>query len=561
MSSDDFRSRPTEPRIPIESAPPAVEHVGPVPARRRATMAGGFTPAPGARQSSSLPPGQQSSSAPAARRASSAPAAGQRASLAPAPHGSSLPPESARSRIRAEASEPIAALFRLIRNARVHRIDNAAVLLSAEQATSALRRFAELAGRPVRLTFVEDLVFVCGDLLRAGRSTYEAAREFGQLLRAAGANEICISPGVSGHDLIQLVGAWNAVLAGTPTPGGSRPGVKLQSITEWSNPRIDVREISELGYLPLGATEQDAPSRMLELYGVSISVMRSFYADVAAGSSLLPKRVKRLAQRWVMSALSGDESFLHLTTLAKAHRGVAGRCVHSALLLLAMARLLTKDRRILGELALAALMAEVGRVKAAGSVELTVSREAESSSLEASSAVMILSGGWEPQAWLRTVATFEVAWLERQGEFGAIYAGQANGLLTSQLLVVARAYLAQAAPAGGGAGLSPPAALGALIQAPGLHNGVVRLLARALGILPTGTVVELEGGEWAIVAAAKSNASYHRPALRLVTDAEGNPQPVAVQVDLEQTSVSGIRRIVTNEQARFNTALAFFSRG
>lgn len=544
--SDSFRERPTEPRIPLESAPPAVEHVGPVSARqpRRETLAGGLTPAPGARQQPTAP------SIPAAQQRSSHPAAQQR---------SSLPPESNRSRIRAEAAEPITALFRLIKNARVHRIENAAVLLSAEQATAALRRFAEISGRSVRLTFVDDLVFVCGDLLRAGRITYEAAREVGHLLRSAGANEICIAPGVSGHDLIQLVGAWNAVLTGTAT-SGTPSGVRLEKLTQWSNPRVEVRAVPALGYLPLGSAEQDPASRMLELYGVSIAVMRGYYANIAQGSSLLPKRVKRLAQRWVMSALSGEEAFLHLATLAKTHRDVAGRCVHSALLLLAMARLLTKDRRILGELALAALLAEVGRVKVAGCGAAQVSNQGEPSSLEATSAVMILSGGWEPQAWLRTVATFEVAWLERQDEFGSLYAGQANGLLSSQLLVVARAYLAQVAPASGAAGLAPPAALGALIRAPELHNGVVRLLARALGVLPTGTVVELEGGEWAIVSAAKSNASYHRPALRLVTDSAGNPQPVAVPVDLEQTSVSGIRRIVTNEQARFNTALAFFAR-
>ncbi|MCA9628568.1 MAG: hypothetical protein KC766_12910 [Myxococcales bacterium] len=514
MSDSDRQTRTTQPRIPSvapqateESTPPSMERVGPI-------------------RVSSSPPSR-----------GSGPPASQRRSLAPRRVGGD------------DAAEPVSALFRLFKNGRIHRIDNATVVLAAEQATTALRRFAAVANRPARLTFMGDLVFVCGELLRAGRLVYDSARQLGSELQAAGINELAFGPGVSGHDLIQLVDAWNTAV--------QRRG----ELDDWNNPRIVVRRVPELAYVPVGLEGDDPASRALDLYGVSIAVMRAFYRDVAAGSNLLPKRVKRIAQRWVMSALSGEESFLHLTTLASAHRDVAGRVVHSALLVLAMARVITRDRRILGELAVMALLAEVGRVRAAGAVVTAASDAAELMSLEATSAAMIASGGWEPQAWLRTVGAFEVAWLEREDRLGKLYGGQAGALLSSRLLLVARAYLERVAPGSGRPGVSPPQALGELIRRPGLHPGIVRLLARALGILPTGTVVELEGGEWAIVSAPKATPAYHRPALRLVTDAEGNPQQVPVQVDLEQTSVSGIRRIVTSEEARFNLAQAFFGEG
>ncbi|MGE0326788.1 MAG: hypothetical protein AB7S68_30955 [Polyangiaceae bacterium] len=516
MSESDRQTRTTQPRVETEpptpegtedSAPPSMERIGPI------------------RVSSAAP-----------RRVSSNPPAPQRRSAAP-------------GRISGdEAAEPLTALFRLFRNARIHRIDNAAVVLAAEQATSALRRFSAVANRPARLTFMGDLVFVCGELLRAGRVTYEAARDLGAQLRPTGVNELAFGAGVSGHDLIQLVDAWVTALH------------QSGDLSAFENPRIKVRDVPELAYAPLGAESDDPANRALDLYGVSIAVMRGFYRDVAAGSNLLPKRVKRVAQRWVMSALSGEESFLHLTTLSTAHRDVAGRVVHSALLLLAMARVITRDRRILGEMAIMCLLAEVGRVRAAGAVVTAASDAAELMSLEATSAAMIASGGWEPQAWLRTVGAFEVAWLEREDQLGKLYGGQAGALLSSRMLLVARAYLECVAPGSGRPGLAPPQALGALIRRPGLHPGIVRLLARALGILPTGTVVELEGGEWAVVSAPKATQAYHRPALRLVTDAAGNPQPVPLQVDLEQTSVSGIRRIVTSDQARFNLAQVFFGK-
>lgn len=515
MSDSDRQTRTTQPRVPseapqvaqVDTGPPSMERVGPI-------------------RISSAPP-----------RPGSNPPVSQRRSVAP------------KGRMQDDAAEPITALYRLFKNARIHRIDNATVVLAAEQATLALRRFSAVANRPARLTFVGDLVFVCGELLRAGRTTYDAARELGGQLAAVRVNELAFGAGVSGHDLIQLVDAWVGAL-----------NDREASLEEFQNPRIKARSVPALAYAPVGLESDEPASRALDLYGVSIAVMRGFYRDVAAGSNLLPKRVKRLAQRWVMSALSGEESFLHLTTLAAAHRDVAGRVVHSALLLLAMTRVITRDRRILGELAIMALLAEVGRVRAAGAVVTAASDAAELMSLEATSAAMIASGGWEPQGWLRTVGAFEVAWLEREPQLGKLYAGQAGALLSSRLLLVARAYLECVAPGSGRPGVSPPQALGALIHRPGLHPGIVRLLARALGILPTGTVVELEGGEWAIVSAPKATPAYHRPALHLVTDAEGNPQSVPVQVDLEQTSVSGIRRIVTTEEARFNLAQAFFGK-
>ena len=58
---------------------------------------------------------------------------------------------------------------------------------------------------------------------------------------------------------------------------------------------------------------------------------------------------------------------------------------------------------------------------------------------------------------------------------------------------------------------------------------LVRMLVRVLGVLPTGTVVELESGEWAVVAGPSRYAeAWSQPNLRIVTDAAGQrPRPAA----------------------------------
>jgi hypothetical protein len=92
----------------------------------------------------------------------------------------------------------------------------------------------------------------------------------------------------------------------------------------------------------------------------------------------------------------------------------------------------------------------------------------------------------------------------------------------------------------------------------------LRLLVRAVGVLPTGTVVELEGGEWAVVVGPSSYAeAFPAPSLRLVTDRRGRALDVSGLLDLGDPILGArrprIARVVEPEQARFNVARVFFA--
>jgi hypothetical protein len=77
-----------------------------------------------------------------------------------------------------------------------------------------------------------------------------------------------------------------------------------------------------------------------------------------------------------------------------------------------------------------------------------------------------------------------------------------------------------------------------------------------VGLVPAGTVVELDTGEWAVVA-GPSKTQPHLPELRIVTDSAGRALDEPRALDLG----AGHRtfRVLDADQARFNVTRAFGS--
>ncbi len=84
--------------------------------------------------------------------------------------------------IRDRGADALLSVFRLVKNAMIHAIDNDAVRETATQAAEVLQGFSGEVGMPVTFTFVEDTVFVCAQLLRASRKVYQSAMELGEIV-------------------------------------------------------------------------------------------------------------------------------------------------------------------------------------------------------------------------------------------------------------------------------------------------------------------------------------------------------------------------------------------
>ncbi len=461
--------------------------------------------------------------------------------------------------IRDKGAEVILAIFRMLKNSLVHSVDNKAVQMTVKETHSVIADFAATVGGYVSVTYVEETIFVCGQLLRASRSIYESAMEVGKLLSVCNVSEVSFTGDVMEQDLLELCRAFS-MASRDPERRGALLDAKLNNITVRAvETSLQNQEVDESDLPPL--------EQALRAYASALVVMRQFFDKMAKGKTVLPHRVKRISQRLVALAESDEGALLTLTTLANAHRDEAGRAVQSAILTVAVARRLMRDRIVLSQLAMSALMADVGRVRIAGTASterfVQLADEVERAVPSVTSALCISTGGVNVQNALRTVTAYESTYMERQVLLGAIYKRQMAPLIQSKILHVVRALLERLAPRDTSRPMSPLDALAAVSRMPNIDETVFKLLVHALGVMPTGTVVEFETGEWGIVVGPSSNrAALARPRIKLVTDRAGQVFSKPKEIDLGTSSQSRrfprITGIIEPSRARFNVAGALF---
>jgi hypothetical protein len=141
--------------------------------------------------------------------------------------------------IRDKGADVILAAFRMFKNSLVHAIDNKAVQMTVKESHTILADFASVVGGYVSVTYIEDSIFVCGQLLRASRSVYESALEVGKMLATCGVSELNFTGDVTEQDIYELCHAFS-ISARDPQRRGHLLQQKLKNITV----RAGVRNIT-----------------------------------------------------------------------------------------------------------------------------------------------------------------------------------------------------------------------------------------------------------------------------------------------------------------------------
>src|SRR5262245_5546409 len=136
--------------------------------------------------------------------------------------------------IRDKGAEVILAVFRMIKNSLVHATSNKAVQITVKDTHAIIADFASTVGGYVSLTYVDETVFVCGQLLRASRTIYESAMEVGKLLAVCGVSELSFTGDLTEQDLLLLCEAF-AISARDPE--------QRQRLLEAKIPNITVRKV------------------------------------------------------------------------------------------------------------------------------------------------------------------------------------------------------------------------------------------------------------------------------------------------------------------------------
>jgi tetratricopeptide (TPR) repeat protein len=435
----------------------------------------------------------------------------------------------------------VVAVYRLAKLAQMHDLGNQAFVRQLEQTHQSIGEYCLRAGTNVNVLFAHKAVFLAGQLLKGSRTTYEAAADLATILAWCGGSELSIARDVTQSELLAFAEGISAAMRGEKGKGFKSPSprIKLRAVADVALKRgIDVERLG-------------VDQRIVRTYATAVVILRRFFDDLAGSKYVLPRRIKRVAQSLVDLSEGNTPAFLGVTESRNANHDAAGRAVNSAILAVAMARELTTDRAALSHVAMATMMYDVGRPRAAAlssvggprmtQVSARLTAEAEDELPSGTAAVLTALGRVNEPSITRTVIAYEALWLRRLGSLGPPYRGARAATLHARIVTMARRYNDLLTPE---PGLPPPAPtvaiaeLDAAIVEPA-DRTVLRMMVAALGLYPVGTVVQLTTGE---VGEVVAGGTPSKPRVRVAMDARGGVLAAPQEVDLSR---AGEARAVT----------------
>jgi hypothetical protein len=331
------------------------------------------------------------------------------------------------------------------------------------------------------------------------------------MLGQAHANEVVLERGLEPSSALAFC---RLVVDAQRSPEAAR------SLTQTEIRGVVVRHVPDTDELE--EERKDGPvAKIVKAYAASILILQSFYREVAAGRQGNTQSAKRIAQKLVALYEREPELLVAAAAAPLLDASPARRAVSAAVLSIAMARKLEADRALTTSAAQSALLLHLGTALPGTS---------QSASAQAARALTYLAhtGGLHPPSLRRAVLTHQL--------LSGDAADSSQALVLAQVLRTATRFCDLRAPAKAGApGLTLDAAVDKLQAEFGSATNVpfVRLLVSALGLVVTGTIVELTTGEVAMVTAVPRQAlDFARPKVRLLTDKSHVALDTPREVDL-----------------------------
>ena len=429
----------------------------------------------------------------------------------------------------------VVAVYRLAKVAQMHDLGNQAFVRQLDELHKLIQEYCLRSGGNVNVLFARRAVFVAGQLLKGSRGVYESAAELAEILEWCGGAELTIARDVTTDELRAFAEAIGVAMRAEKGKGYHAP-----------SPRIRLREVTDAARLRgLEVEVMTFEQRVVRTYASAVVVMRRFFEDLREGRQALPRRVKRIAQSLVDLSEGSTPAFLGVTEARNANHDEAGRAVNAAILAVAIARELTDDRSLLAHIAMAAMVRDVGRPRAAAlqlgdgpamtGVVARLSEDAEDKLAAGTAGVLTMLGRVNEATITRTVVAYEALWLRRASTLGPVYRGVRAATLQAKIVAIAHRYNDLLPPEPGLAAPIPDFAIGTLweeLKEPS-DRAVLRMLVAALGLVPTGTVVQLSTGEIAeVIGGGDAKSSLGAPRVRLVMDAQGGVIDRQIEVDL-----------------------------
>lgn len=439
---------------------------------------------------------------------------------------------------RRASAQVVFSLYRLVKALQLHADNNQAIqglLTALKTSIDEVCKLGEVEA--LKIVFSGQTIFVNGQIMRAARDTYAIAIELGEMLERCGVTELTIDRSIE----LQTLASFARVVsdstrdraAGERLRQGELRGIRARRVN------LDATKDSERDRTPA--------ERAARTYAVSVVILRSQYASLTDGDYSLPQRVRRVAQKLTAQVEEDAISMVALAAAPHPDRDPAWLAVSSTIIALAMAQLLSTDRLVLGNLAMAGLLADAGRARlehgGMGALRRTLNEEEEDRVAASGLLSLTALGKLHPPSIVRSVIAYEALALQRQHRLGALYAGARAPSILARILHVARSFTELRLSESSSTGHVDDIIQLMMRRADGAERVYIKLLLGALGFFPMGTLVELDSGEIGVVtSAADLPIDFARPKVRVLHTRGGELLDPPVDLDLAAPVSDGLRR-------------------
>jgi hypothetical protein len=363
------------------------------------------------------------------------------------------------------------------------------------------------------------------------------------MLRRFGIDEVSIGFDVTIEDLRLFQSAWGDALRGA-----------IESPAQHAYQRIRLRKGT-----PPGSRKEDEPTSrddlVIRTYATAIIVVRRFLDSVSRSEYRLPIGLRRVAQQVAELAVSESPAVLAAAAMYHPQHDPAGRSVNAALVALAMARQLTEDKRLLARIATGALLYDVGNPRVAGVGPMGDNRlgiaprliEEQFHELPVSGATAAWAiGGFADHALVHTALVYESLCLAHRDHAREPYGGLRQPSLAARIITAARAFADGLVDAPDEERSADRVLCGLLRDSrEEIERTVLRLIASAIGLFTSGSLVRLSTGDVAEVVRVSDNPlAFSLPTVRPVLDVRGTPIQGAAALDLSRHDAARILALV-----------------
>jgi hypothetical protein len=256
--------------------------------------------------------------------------------------------------------QQIRQIYRLVRISSIHRQNNEAVQKLISQSMARFRELRGLETGRLNLLCVDQTVFVNGQLLKAEPEVYDLAIDLARYIQKLGYNEIAIDWDVQEQDLRVLMGVFaRATEDRAAVPAGD---IRLE--------KVSLRRIKPEVLDLFRAEAVSKREQLVRSYASALVTMRHAWDAVLRGKPPALKNLKRLVLQLVRMSEEQPRAFQTVARMRNVHEDPAGQAVKAAMVAIALLRPLTSDIRLLGRVGMASLHLDLGRVRAAGGVDV-----------------------------------------------------------------------------------------------------------------------------------------------------------------------------------------------